>query len=171
MNISIVNADISVNHACQSRVYLNVLQRQQRRGKVIILREGALPSRFPRAIDVADGPGMTCSIQQASGLRVGREGSTEQIVQKQGMQPFDGVSVNAAKNRDSAEREGNWSRPNKAMNGTANGWSRRENSSRVRSPLMASPKSTARTSRTSERPNRFRAKRTCSLIVLRTRCL
>jgi hypothetical protein len=67
---------------------------------------------------------MTCSIQQASGLLVGREGPTEQIVQKQGTQRFDGGSVNAAKNRDRAEREGNWSRPNKAMNGTANGWSR-----------------------------------------------
>jgi len=36
-----------------------------------------------------------------------------------------GASVNAAKNRDSAEREGNRSRSNRAMNGTANGWSRR----------------------------------------------
>ena len=35
-----------------------------------------------------------------------------------------GASVNAAKNRERAEREGNWSRSNKAMNGTAKGWSR-----------------------------------------------
>ena len=48
-----------------------------------------------------------------------------------------GASESCAKKRESAEREGNRSRPNKATNGTANGWSRWENSPRVRSPLMA----------------------------------
>lgn len=35
-----------------------------------------------------------------------------------------GSSINAAKKRESAEREGNWSRSNNDMNGTAKGWSR-----------------------------------------------
>ncbi len=58
----------------------HVIQPAKGQRKLIGLGQRALPSRLSRPIDVERYPGVTCSIQQASCLRVGRERPSEQIV-------------------------------------------------------------------------------------------
>ena len=56
--------------------------------KLIGLGQRTLPRCLSRSIDVEHDPGGSCSIQQDSGLLVGREGPNEQIVEKQRAQGF-----------------------------------------------------------------------------------
>jgi hypothetical protein len=49
-----------------------------------------LPCRFPRAIDIKDDPSASCAISQPSRLLVEREGPSEQIIEKERAQGFNG---------------------------------------------------------------------------------
>jgi hypothetical protein len=47
-----------------------------------------LPGRFPRAIDIKDHPGTTCSIRQTASLIARSERAAEQIIEEKGAQDF-----------------------------------------------------------------------------------
>jgi hypothetical protein len=74
----------------------HVIQPAKRRGQVFSLRQGARAGGFSRAIEVYDHPGVSRSIHQSPSLLlvcvvgVGREWATEQIIEKERPQGFDG---------------------------------------------------------------------------------
>ena len=68
----------------------HVIQPAKGRGQLVGLRQGALPGRLPRPIDVKDHPALSCSIHQPSGLLVGGERATFEIIKKEGAQGFNG---------------------------------------------------------------------------------
>jgi hypothetical protein len=67
----------------------HIIQPPKRWGQLFGLWQGPLPGRFPRAIEVKDHPRLPCSIQQLSGLLVGGERTTREIIEKEGAQGFD----------------------------------------------------------------------------------
>ena len=68
----------------------HVIQPAKGRRQLVGLRQRSLAGCLPRPIDVKDDPGVVPSIQQASGLLVGREWATEQIIEKERTQGFNG---------------------------------------------------------------------------------
>jgi hypothetical protein len=59
-------------------------------GQVVSLRQRALPGCSTCTIDIKDDPGVPCSIHQSSRLLVLSEEASEQIVEKERAQHFDG---------------------------------------------------------------------------------
>lgn len=68
----------------------DLVQPTKSRRQVLPLRESALPRRFPRPINVKDFPGVPHAIQQFPRLPVGCERASEQIIEKERAQRFDG---------------------------------------------------------------------------------
>jgi hypothetical protein len=62
----------------------------QARGSSSVCGNARLSGCLPRPIDVKDHPAVSCSIHQPSGLLVGEERATEQILKKEGAQAFNG---------------------------------------------------------------------------------
>ncbi len=103
----------------------DLIQPAKGRRQVFGLGQGALAGGFTRAINdqrrprrcLFDPPGFRFASRGESG-RLSR--SSRKSVRRAST----GASVNAAKKRERVERAGSWSRSNKAMKGTAKGWSR-----------------------------------------------
>ena len=104
----------------------DLIQPAKGRGQIFGLGQGALPGGFTRPIDVKDHP-RRCPFDPA-GLRFASrcvERATRADHRERACAGLRrAASVSAAKKRESVERAGSWSRSNKAMNGTAKGWSR-----------------------------------------------
>ena len=68
----------------------HVIQPAKGGRQLVGLRQRSLAGCLPRPIDVKDHPAVSCSIHQPSGLLVGGEWATLEIIKKEGAQGFNG---------------------------------------------------------------------------------
>ncbi len=91
----------------------------------LCLRPRPLPSGFPRPINVKDHAGVSCSINKGAGVSLCGKTGVRADRRERGCARFRWPeALTLARKRERAEREGSFSRSNRAMKGCAKGRSR-----------------------------------------------
>lgn len=90
--VSLADGCAGTNHlppfaACVARSTY-VIQSAKGWRQIVAFGHSSLPRRFSRPVDVKDGPGLACSIRQATCLVVRSERAAEQVIEKQRAQSF-----------------------------------------------------------------------------------